>query len=390
MQLGANVAPANVEVISTGSLTIDMAIGIGGLPRGRVVEIFGPESSGKTTLALHVIAEAQKAGLTATFIDVEHALDPVYASKVGVDLSKLYLSQPDAGEQALDIADTLVRSGAMNVVVVDSVAALVPKAEIEGDMGDHHVALQARLMSQALRKLNASLAHSDTLIIFINQIRTKVGVMFGSPDVTSGGNALKYYSSVRLDIRRTGQIKSGQEIVGNTTRVKVVKNKLAPPFRQALFDMTYGYGISKVGEIVDLGIDFKCIGKSGAWLSLPSAFLDLVEPEEDEGDEEGDEGDEGKPSAPPADLSTFDWQAAEDGEWSTFAQGKEKAKLWLKEHPEAANAIESRIRQRIQEEREEVFLNDSVSTKLSTMSGEEVAGVVPDEYEVEDVEEAER
>ena len=273
MQLGARATALDVEVIPTGSLALDHALGIGGLPRGRVVEIYGPESSGKTTLALHVVAEAQRAGMNCCFIDAEHALDPTYARAVGVQLESLYLAQPDTGEQALEIADTLVRSGAMDVLVVDSVAALVPKAEIEGEMGDHHMALQARLMSQALRKLTASLGRSKTLIIFINQIRSKVGVIFGSPDVTPGGNALKFYASVRMEIRRSGQIKAGEEVVGNLTRVKVAKNKLAPPFRVADFEMTYGTGINRAAEAVDLGVAFGTLRKSGAWYSIVDAEL---------------------------------------------------------------------------------------------------------------------
>ncbi len=267
MKLGEGATYPDIEAVSTGSLTLDAALGIGGLPKGRVIEIYGPESSGKTTLALQVIAESQKQGGSAAFIDAEHALDPKYAENLGVNIDDLLLSQPDSGEQALEITDTLVRSGAINTLVIDSVAALTPKAEIDGDMGDSHMGLQARLMSQALRKLSANIKKSNTLVIFINQIRMKIGVMFGSPETTTGGNALKFYSSVRLDIRRIGAIKKGDEIVGNETRVKVVKNKVSPPFRIAEFDILYGEGVSKESELIDLGVKYNILDKSGAWYS---------------------------------------------------------------------------------------------------------------------------
>ena len=299
MRMGDAAAVRNIEAISTGSLTLDIALGIGGLPKGRVVEIYGPESSGKTTLTLQVIAECQKAGGTAAFVDAEHALDPGYAAKLGVNVDDLLVSQPDTGEQALEIADMLVRSGAVDIVVVDSVAALTPKAEIEGDMGDSHVGLQARLMSQALRKLTGNIKRSNTLVIFINQIRMKIGVMFGSPETTTGGNALKFYASVRLDIRRIGSIKKGEEVIGNETRVKVVKNKMAPPFKQAEFEILYGEGISREGELIELGVNQGLIGKAGAWYSY-------------HGDKIG--------------------------------QGKDNAKNYLKEHPEMAKTIEQAIR----------------------------------------------
>ena len=298
MKLGSREA-IEIESISTGSLGLDIALGIGGLPRGRVVEIYGPESSGKTTLALHAIAAAQKDGGTAAFIDAEHALDPGYAKKLGVDIDELIVSQPDTGEQALEIADTLIRSNAVDVLVIDSVAALVPRAEIEGEMGDSHVGLQARLMSQALRKITGSISRSRTLVIFINQIRMKIGVMYGSPETTTGGNALKFYASVRLDIRRTGQIKDRDDIVGNATRVKVVKNKVAPPFKQVEFDIMYGEGISKMGEILDLGVKAGIVEKSGAWFSYDSIRV---------------------------------------------GQGRENSKTYLKENPEIAARIEAAIR----------------------------------------------
>jgi len=299
MRLGDEGAIPDVSTISTGSLNLDIALGIGGLPRGRVVEIYGPESSGKTTLTLHVIAEMQKAGGTAAFVDAEHALDPQYAEKLGVDVDELLVSQPDTGEQALEITDMLVRSGAVDIVVIDSVAALTPKAEIEGDMGDSHMGLQARLMSQALRKLTGNIKRSNTLVIFINQIRMKIGVMFGSPETTSGGNALKFYASVRLDIRRTGAIKQGDEIVGNDTKVKVVKNKVAPPFKVATFEILYGEGISRQGELIELGVAHKLIEKAGAWYSY-------------NGDRIG--------------------------------QGKEKVRQFLKDNPDIAADIEHKLR----------------------------------------------
>jgi recombination protein RecA len=300
MRLGANERTIDVEAISTGSLGLDIALGIGGLPRGRVVEIYGPESSGKTTLALQVVAEAQKKGGIGAFVDAEHALDPVYARKLGVKVEDLLISQPDAGEQALEIADTLVRSGAIDVLVVDSVAALTPRAELEGEMGDMQPGMQARLMSKALRKLTASISKSKCMVIFINQIRMKIGIMFGNPETTTGGNALKFYASVRLDIRRIGQIKEREEIVGNETRVKVVKNKVAPPFKQVEFDIMYGEGISKVGELVDLGVKAGIIEKSGAWFSY-------------------------------------------NGE--RIGQGRENTKAFLKAHPKVADQVEKAIRQ---------------------------------------------
>ncbi|HEY6979708.1 recombinase RecA [Reyranella sp.] len=298
MKLGQREA-LEIEAVSTGSLGLDIALGIGGLPKGRIVEIYGPESSGKTTLALHCVAEAQKKGGACAFIDAEHALDPAYAKKLGVDIDNLLISQPDAGEQALEIADTLVRSGAIDVLVIDSVAALVPRAELEGEMGDALPGLQARLMSQALRKLTASISKSNTLVIFINQIRMKIGVMFGSPETTTGGNALKFYASVRLDIRRIGALKDRDEVVGNATRVKVVKNKVAPPFKVVEFDIMYGEGVSKSGELIDLGEKAGVVEKSGSWFSY-------------------------------------------DGQ--RIGQGRENAKTYLKEHPEIAQAIEQKVR----------------------------------------------
>jgi recombination protein RecA len=302
MRMGDVGAIRDIEAISTGSLGLDIALGIGGLPRGRVVEIYGPESSGKTTLTLQVIAEAQKLGGTAAFVDAEHALDPAYAEKLGVDVDELLVSQPDTGEQALEITDMLVRSGSIDIVVVDSVAALTPKAEIEGDMGDSHMGLQARLMSQALRKLTANIKRSNTMVIFINQIRMKIGVMFGSPETTTGGNALKFYASVRLDIRRIGAIKKGEEIVGNETRVKVVKNKVSPPFKKAEFQILYGEGISREAELIDLGVQHGFVEKSGAWYSY-----------------------------------------GED----RIGQGKEKVREFLKENPDMANDIEAKLRAKL-------------------------------------------
>ncbi len=301
MRMG-DVGARDVEVVSSGSITLDVALGVGGYPRGRVVEIYGPESSGKTTLTLQAIAEIQKAGGTAAFVDAEHALDPNYAEKLGVNVDDLLVSQPDTGEQALEIADMLVRSGAVDMVVVDSVAALTPKAEIEGEMGDSHMGLHARLMSQALRKLTANIKRSNTLVIFINQIRMKIGVMFGSPETTTGGNALKFYSSVRLDIRRIGAIKRGDEVVGNQTRVKIVKNKMAPPFKQAEFEILYGEGVSREGELIDLGVAHGFVDKSGAWYSY-------------QGDRIG--------------------------------QGKENVRAFLKEHPDVADAIDKQIRDKL-------------------------------------------
>ncbi|WP_182186300.1 recombinase RecA [Pectinatus frisingensis] len=302
MKLGEAAVNMNIEVIHTGNLALDLALGVGGVPRGRIVEIYGPESSGKTTVALHIIAEAQKTGGTAAFIDAEHALDPVYAKRLGVDIDELLISQPDNGEQALDIADALVRSGAIDVVVIDSVAALVPKAEIEGEMGDSHVGLQARLMSQAMRKLTGYISKSRTTAIFINQIREKVGVMFGSPETTTGGRALKFYATIRLDVRKIDTIKQGNDVVGNRTRIKVVKNKVAPPFKQAEFDIMYGEGISREGNVIDLGTNMEIVDKSGTWYSY---------------------------------------------EGTRLGQGKENAKLFLKENPQMCQEIEDKIRAKV-------------------------------------------
>ncbi len=302
MRMGDSPASRDIEAISTGSIGLDVALGIGGLPKGRVVEIYGPESSGKTTLTLQVIAESQKLGGTAAFVDAEHALDPGYAEKLGVNVDELLVSQPDTGEQALEITDMLVRSGAVDIVVVDSVAALTPKAEIEGEMGDSHMGLQARLMSQALRKLTGNIQRSNTMVVFINQIRMKIGVMFGSPETTTGGNALKFYSSVRLDIRRIGAIKKGDEVIGNQTRVKVVKNKVSPPFKQAEFEILYGHGISRMGEIIDLGVQHGIVDKAGSWYSY------------------GDD---------------------------RIGQGKENVREFLNNHPEMAEEIEAKIRTKL-------------------------------------------
>ncbi|MBQ8539885.1 MAG: recombinase RecA [Clostridia bacterium] len=312
MKLGSN-AHLNVEAIPTGSLTLDMALGIGGVPKGRIIEIYGPESSGKTTIALHIIAEAQKRGGEAAFIDAEHALDPTYAKNIGVDVDSLIVAQPDTGEQALEIAEALVRSGALDVIVVDSVAALVPKAEIDGEMGDSHVGLQARLMSQAMRKLAGVLAKTNTVCIFINQLREKVGVMYGNPEVTAGGRALKFYASVRMDVRRVETLKNGTEFVGNRTRVKVVKNKVAPPFKEAEFDMMYGKGISKEGSMVDMGVLLGIIQKSGAWF----AYGDM-----------------------------------------RIGQGRENAKIFIMEHPEIAAEIEEKIREKMAEKERAAILAD--------------------------------
>ena len=304
MKLGDNSAHMNVEAVPTGSLSLDLALGIGGLPKGRIIEIYGPESSGKTTVALHAVAEVQKRGGIAGFIDAEHALDPVYAKNIGVDIDNLYISQPDCGEQALEIAETMVRSGAVDIVIVDSVAALVPKAEIDGDMGDSHVGLQARLMSQALRKLTSIVSKSNCIVIFINQLREKIGVMYGNPETTTGGNALKFYSSVRLDVRKIEAIKSGTEIVGNRTRVKVIKNKCAPPFREAVFDIMYGEGISRFGELLDIAVTLELVNESGSWFSV------------------GDE---------------------------RIGQGRDNAKQYIADHPELAAELEARVRAHLME-----------------------------------------
>ena len=309
MRMGDVAASKGIEVVSTGSLALDIALGCGGLPRGRVIEIYGPESSGKTTMTLEVIAQMQKLGGTAAFVDAEHALDPAYAAKIGVNVDELLVSQPDTGEQALEITDMLVRSGAVDVVVVDSVAALTPKAEIEGEMGDSHMGLQARLMSQALRKLTGNIKRSNTMVIFINQIRMKIGVMFGNPETTTGGNALKFYASVRLDIRRIGAIKKGDEIIGNDTRVKVVKNKVAPPFKQAEFEILYGEGISFFGELIDLGVKYGFVQKAGSWYSYGNEKI---------------------------------------------GQGKDNAKVYLQEHPDKAKEIEAKIRAEVFGAKEEV------------------------------------
>ncbi len=342
MRLGQGEPLIEVEAISTGSLGLDMALGIGGLPRGRIVEIYGPESSGKTTLALHTVAEAQKSAGVCAFVDAEHALDPVYAKKLGVNVEDLLISQPDTGEQALEIADTLVRSGAIDVLVIDSVAALTPRAELEGEMGDSLPGLQARLMSQALRKLTGSIKRSNSMVIFINQIRMKIGVMFGSPETTSGGNALKFYSSVRLDIRRIGQIKERDEVVGNQTRVKVVKNKVAPPFRQVEFDIMYGEGISKTGELLDLGVKANVVEKSGSWYSYDSTRI---------------------------------------------GQGRENAKQFLKENVEMAEEIERKIRADaglVTEEFDEAELDDADGEAEDASNVEKLSGAAePSEKEPE-------
>ena len=326
MRLGDSTAARDIEVVSTGSLALDVALGIGGLPKGRVVEIYGPESSGKTTLTLQAIAECQKNGGTAAFVDAEHALDPSYAERIGVNVEDLLVSQPDTGEQALEITDMLVRSGAVDIVVVDSVAALTPRAEIEGDMGDSHMGLQARLMSQALRKLTGNIKRSNTMVIFINQIRMKIGVMFGSPETTTGGNALKFYASVRLDIRRIGAIKKGDEILGNETRVKVVKNKLAPPFKKAEFEILYGEGISRLGELIDMGVEYDMVTKAGSWYSYNDERI---------------------------------------------GQGKENARAYLLENPEMANEIDQRLRAQLLPSADD--LNQDVEADEGDQAAEEEA-----------------
>ncbi len=322
MRMGDSAASRNIDVISSGSLTLDLALGIGGLPKGRVIEIYGPESSGKTTMTLHAIAECQKAGGTAAFIDAEHALDPGYAKKLGVNIDELLISQPDTGEQALEVTDMLVRSGGVDMVVIDSVAALTPKAEIEGDMGDSHMGLQARLMSQALRKLTANIKRSNTMVVFINQIRMKIGVMFGSPETTTGGNALKFYASVRLDIRRIGAIKKGDEIVGNATRVKVVKNKMAPPFKQAEFEIRYGEGVSHVGELLDLGVQEGLVNKAGSWYSYKGEKI---------------------------------------------GQGKDNSGTYLKENPKIADELEALIREKLLPKNE---TEEATKEVIDTKTGE--------------------
>ncbi len=342
MRLGEAASNMNIEVIHTGNLPLDIALGVGGVPRGRIVEIYGPESSGKTTIALHIAAEAQKAGGMAAFIDAEHALDPVYAQKLGVDIDNLLISQPDNGEQALDIADALVRSGAIDVVIVDSVAALVPKAEIEGEMGDSHVGLQARLMSQAMRKLTGYISKSRTTAIFINQIREKVGVMFGNPETTTGGRALKFYATVRLDVRKIDTIKQGTEVVGSRTRIKVVKNKVAPPFRQAEFDIMYGEGVSREGSVIDLGVNYEIVDKSGTWYSYNGNRL---------------------------------------------GQGKENAKQFLKENPDLCQEIEDKIRAKVKADRQkELEAKEAKKAITATTKGETVVVVknVKDNADVEE------
>ena len=330
MRLGDAKANMNIEVISTGILPLDVALGVGGIPRGRIVEIYGPESSGKTTVTLHMIAEAQKNGGIAAFIDAEHALDPIYAQKLGVDIDNLLISQPDSGEQALDIVDALVRSGAIDLVVVDSVAALVPKAEIEGEMGDSHVGLHARLMSQAMRKLTGIISKTRTVVVFINQIREKVGVMFGNPETTTGGRALKFYSSVRLDVRKIDVIKQGQELIGNRTRIKVVKNKVAPPFKQAEFDIMYGEGVSKLGSVLDMGVELDIVDKSGAWFSY-------------------------------------------DG--NRLGQGKENAKQSLRDHPEIAEEIESKIRAKLIESQKAAEAEEAAAAQAPVKEAAEKGAV---------------